>query len=141
MGCLIGFSEILLPLSCVSLYAQFLILPFVSVLFQIVPLIWNSANVIPIPKVHPPRNIESDHRPISLVPTMYCSSKQDWCSEERLQPNPDTTEMCVCVFVCICACACVFVFVCVCLCVYVVALLIFVYIALVNSCQIIAWLC
>ena len=35
-----------------------------------VPLIWKSANVIPIPKVHPPRNIESDLRPISLVPTI-----------------------------------------------------------------------
>ena len=36
----------------------------------IVPLIWKSANVIPIPKVHLPRNIESDLRPISLVRTI-----------------------------------------------------------------------
>ena len=35
-----------------------------------VSLIWKSANVIPIPKVNPPRNIESDLRPISLVPTI-----------------------------------------------------------------------
>ena len=37
---------------------------------EFVPLIWKSANVIPIPKVHPPRNIESDLRPISLLPTI-----------------------------------------------------------------------
>ena len=35
-----------------------------------VSVIWKSANVIPIPKVHPPRTIESDLRPISLVPTI-----------------------------------------------------------------------
>ena len=35
-----------------------------------VPLIWKSTNVIPIPKVHPPRNIESNLRPISLIPTI-----------------------------------------------------------------------
>ena len=32
-----------------------------------VPLFWKRVNVIPIPKVRPPRNIESDLRPISLV--------------------------------------------------------------------------
>ena len=36
----------------------------------IVPLIRKSVNVITIPKVHPPRNIESDLRLISLVPTI-----------------------------------------------------------------------
>ena len=33
-------------------------------------LIWKSVNIIPIPKVHPSRNIESDLRPISLDPAI-----------------------------------------------------------------------
>jgi len=30
--------------------------------------IWKSAEVVPVPKIHPPRLIESDLRPISLLP-------------------------------------------------------------------------
>ena len=35
-----------------------------------VPLIWKQANVLPIPKVNPPKSIESDLRPISMTPTV-----------------------------------------------------------------------
>jgi hypothetical protein len=35
-----------------------------------VPLSWRQANVIPVPKVHPPIAIETDIRPISLTPTI-----------------------------------------------------------------------
>jgi hypothetical protein len=35
-----------------------------------VPLSWKQANVIPVPKVHPPIAIETDIRPISLTPTI-----------------------------------------------------------------------
>ena len=35
-----------------------------------VPAVWKQANVLPIPKVHPPQSIESDLRPISLTPTV-----------------------------------------------------------------------
>ena len=34
------------------------------------PLIWKQANVLPIPKVNPPKSIESDLRPISMTPTV-----------------------------------------------------------------------
>ena len=34
------------------------------------PIEWKKANVTPIPKVHPPRSIQSDARPISLTPTV-----------------------------------------------------------------------
>jgi len=34
------------------------------------PLIWKSANVVAIPKVHPPTSIQNDLRPISLLPTV-----------------------------------------------------------------------
>ena len=34
------------------------------------PAVWKQANVLPIPKVHPPQSIESDLRPISLTPTV-----------------------------------------------------------------------
>ena len=34
------------------------------------PTKWKQANVTPIPKVHPPRSIQSDVRPISLTPTI-----------------------------------------------------------------------
>jgi hypothetical protein len=36
----------------------------------IVPLDWKLANVVPVPKVHPPRTISKDLRPISLTPTL-----------------------------------------------------------------------
>jgi len=35
-----------------------------------VPTIWKSAEVIPVPKTHPPRLTESDLRPISLLPVL-----------------------------------------------------------------------
>jgi len=35
-----------------------------------VPLIWKSAEVIPVPKIHPPASIQNDLRPISLLPTI-----------------------------------------------------------------------
>ena len=35
-----------------------------------VPTVWKSAEVIPVPKIHPPRLIESDLRPISLLPVL-----------------------------------------------------------------------
>jgi len=41
-----------------------------SVQHGIVPTLWKSANVVPIPKVTPARSIESDLRPISLTPTL-----------------------------------------------------------------------
>lgn len=34
------------------------------------PPCWKEANVIPVPKVHPLRSIQSDLRPISLTPTL-----------------------------------------------------------------------
>jgi hypothetical protein len=36
----------------------------------VVPAVWKQANVVPIPKNHPPRVIESDLRPISLTSTL-----------------------------------------------------------------------
>ena len=35
-----------------------------------VPQRWKEANVLPVPKSHPPRSIETDLRPISLTPTL-----------------------------------------------------------------------
>ena len=35
-----------------------------------VPSRWKEANVVPVPKVHPPRTIEADLRPISLTATL-----------------------------------------------------------------------
>ena len=35
-----------------------------------VPSRWKLANVVPVPKVHPPKDIRSDLRPISLTPTL-----------------------------------------------------------------------
>ena len=35
-----------------------------------VPKIWKSAEVVPVPKIHPLRLIESDLRPISLLPVL-----------------------------------------------------------------------
>lgn len=36
----------------------------------VVPVQWKSANVVPVPKVKPPKSIESDLRPISLTATL-----------------------------------------------------------------------
>ena len=41
-----------------------------SVRQGVFPKQWKQANVVPVPKVKPPRNIESDLRPISLTPTL-----------------------------------------------------------------------
>jgi len=41
-----------------------------SVREGIVPPVWKKANVLPLPKVHPPTSIDSDIRPISLTPTL-----------------------------------------------------------------------
>jgi hypothetical protein len=41
-----------------------------SIRSGLVPLSWKQANVIPVPKVHPPIAIETDIRPISLTPTI-----------------------------------------------------------------------
>jgi len=35
-----------------------------------VPKIWKQANVIPVPKIHPPKLVENDLRPISLTVTL-----------------------------------------------------------------------
>ena len=35
-----------------------------------VPARWKEANVIPVPKVQPPKSVESDLRPISLTATL-----------------------------------------------------------------------
>ena len=35
-----------------------------------VPKLWKQANVIPVPKVHPPKLVENDLRPISLTATL-----------------------------------------------------------------------
>jgi hypothetical protein len=36
----------------------------------VVPNLWKRANVVPIPKSHPPKSIQDDLRPISLTPTL-----------------------------------------------------------------------
>ena len=41
-----------------------------SVCEGFVPFRWKEANLIPVSKVHPPRSIESDLRPISLTATL-----------------------------------------------------------------------
>jgi len=35
-----------------------------------VPILWKQANVIPVPKIHPPKLVENDLRPISLTATL-----------------------------------------------------------------------
>jgi len=56
-------------------FAPFLCEPLSSV-FNVsvregkVPSLWKHANVLPIPKVKPPKSIESDLRPISLTSTV-----------------------------------------------------------------------
>ena len=65
MAYLTGFAKIL-SILCQPIYSIF----NSSIREGFVPLIWKSANVIPITKVHPPRNIKSDLRSISLVSTV-----------------------------------------------------------------------
>ena len=86
MACLIGFFEIL-PVLCQPSFSIF----NSSIREGFVPLMWKSANVIPIPKVHPPRNIKSDLRPISLVPNiakLFESIIGSWILE-AIEPNID----------------------------------------------------
>ena len=47
-----------------------------------VPEIWKSANVTPLPKVAPPKDIKSDIRPISL--TAILAKHQELSSEDTL---------------------------------------------------------
>ena len=49
------------PLSCIF---------NTSVKTGIFPQLWKRANVVPVPKVQPPGNIETDLRPIPLTPTL-----------------------------------------------------------------------
>jgi hypothetical protein len=35
-----------------------------------IPSVWKSADVVPLPKVHPPQRLDKDLRPISLTPTI-----------------------------------------------------------------------
>lgn len=35
-----------------------------------VPAIWKQANVVPVPKAHPPKSMQNDLRPISLISTL-----------------------------------------------------------------------
>ena len=41
-----------------------------SIRESVIPKDWKSANVVPIPKCHPPKNIQNDLRPISLTPVL-----------------------------------------------------------------------
>jgi hypothetical protein len=41
-----------------------------SISTGIMPSLWKRANVVPLPKVHPPKSIHDDLRPISLTPTL-----------------------------------------------------------------------
>ena len=55
-------------------FAPFLSVPLcaiynASVQQGFVPMVWKSAEVVPIPKVSPPRDLSSDLRHISLLPT------------------------------------------------------------------------
>jgi len=54
------------PLVCEPLCAIF----NASVREGKVPLLWKRANVVPVPKVHPPKSIEADLRPILITPTI-----------------------------------------------------------------------
>ena len=39
---------------------------------------WKLANVVPVPMVHPPKDIRSDLRPISLTPTLAKKMNLSW---------------------------------------------------------------
>ena len=41
-----------------------------SVSQGMVPSLWKRANVVPIPKLRPPKSVQDDLRPISLTPTL-----------------------------------------------------------------------
>ena len=63
---LTGFCEIL-PSHCANHFAHMF---NSSVAEGIVPSIWKQANVVAVPKIRPPKLIESDLRQISLNPTL-----------------------------------------------------------------------
>jgi hypothetical protein len=42
-----------------------------------IPSIWKSADVVPIPKINPPRRLEKDLRPISLTPVI-CKTQESF---------------------------------------------------------------
>ena len=58
-----------------------------------VPLQWKAADIIPIPKVHPVADINSDLRPIALTPTLSKvleSFSVEWildCIYQKLDPK------------------------------------------------------
>ena len=53
--------------------------------------IWKAAEVIPIPKVHPPTSIQNDLRPISLLPTAAKVFVTDWLTP-YLEPYLDNNQ-------------------------------------------------
>ena len=58
------------------------------------PAIWKSAEVIPVPKTNPPRRIDSDLRPISLLPVLakvFESFIHDWVLD-FLRPTLDPLQ-------------------------------------------------
>jgi len=60
-----------------------------------VPSRWKEANVIAVPKAHPPQLIESDLRPISLTPTiskLLESFVGEWILD-KIQGELDPTSM------------------------------------------------
>jgi len=59
-----------------------------------VPLIWKSAEVIPVPKIHPPTSIQNDLCPISLLPTVAKVLEgivRDWLMPS-LEPSLDANQ-------------------------------------------------
>ena len=42
-----------------------------------VPDVWKQANVVPVPKVHPPKDITSDLRPTYLSQPLYVNTGED----------------------------------------------------------------
>ena len=66
MDCQTGCCAI----SVLILLDQFAPFTTASVRGGFVPSCWKESNVVPVPKVHPPRHIEADLRPISLTATL-----------------------------------------------------------------------
>ncbi len=64
-----------IPAWVVKGFAPFLVPPVAAIFNSliregVVPTAWKSALVIPLPKTHPPKSIETDLRPISLTPIL-----------------------------------------------------------------------
>jgi len=58
------------------------------------PVLWKSAEVVPVPKTKPVRSIESNLRPISLLPTLaklFESIVGTWLVD-RLAPTLDSNQ-------------------------------------------------